>query len=232
MKKVIIGVTDCSKYNNYAKWIASESNVEAVQLGYKQDSFAQIERCHGVLMSGGEDVHPKFYDKPEYLAYCYLDDVDEKRDLFELKVLEYTQAKKLPVFGICRGLQIANVFFGGSLIPDIPRFKNSNHSKIHGEDHYHEISTQATSQLRKITGLEKGEVNSAHHQSVDRLGEGFVVSALSPEGIVEGIERQNTDGKPPILLVQWHPERMRDQRSAFAEKIRQNFIDTVRMLNE
>ena len=140
MKKIIIGVTDCSKYDKYAKWIATDPDVETVQLGYKQDSFAQIERCHGILLTGGEDVHPKFYNKPEYLQYCYQDDVDEKRDIFELKVLEYTQTKKLPVFGICRGLQIANVFFGGSLIPDIPRFKNSNHSKIQSDDRYHEIT--------------------------------------------------------------------------------------------
>ena len=232
MKKIIIGVTDCSKYDNYAKWIASEPNVEVVRLGYKQDSFAQIERCHGVLISGGEDVHPKFYNRPEYLPYCYLDDVDEKRDIFELKVLEYTQTKKLPVFGICRGLQIANVFFGGSLIPDIPKFKNSNHSKIQGDDRYHEIRTEVNSQLRTVTGLKKGEVNSAHHQSVDKLGEGLVVSALSPEGIVEGIERLHPNGKPLLLLVQWHPERMMDQKSVFSEKIRSSFLDTVSMMNE
>lgn len=231
MKKIIIGVTDCSKYDNYAKWIAQEPDVEAIKLGYKQDTFADIKRCHGILLSGGEDVHPKFYNRPEYFSYCYLDDVDEKRDEFELKVIHYTQEKKLPLFGICRGLQIANVFFGGSLIPDIPTFKNSNHSKIEGEDRYHEIKTEGSSQLRKLTGLEKGEVNSAHHQSVDRLGDGLVASAFSPEGIVEGIERQYPDGKPLLLLVQWHPERMMNQDSAFTKKIRQSFLDPIRAIN-
>jgi putative glutamine amidotransferase len=232
MKKIIIGVTDCSKYDNYAKWIAQEPDVEAVKLGYKQDTFGDIKRCHGILLSGGEDVHPKFYNRPEYLSYCYLDDVDEKRDEFELEVIRYTQEKKLPLFGICRGLQIANVFFGGSLIPDIPTFKNSNHSKIEGEDRYHEIKTEASSQLRKLTGLEQGEVNSAHHQSVDRLGDGLVASAFSPEGIVEGIERQSPDGKPLLLLVQWHPERMINQDSAFTKKIRQSFLDPIRAMND
>jgi len=228
MKKIIIGVTDCSKYDNYAKWIAQEPDVETLKLSYKDDSFARIEKCHGILLSGGEDVHPTFYDKPEYLPYCYQDDVDEKRDEFELKVLHYTQEKKLPVFGICRGLQIANVFFGGSMIPDIPTFKNANHSKIEGEDRYHEIETEANSQLRKLTGLEKGEVNSAHHQSVETLGEGLVTSAFSSEGIVEGIERIQPEGKPFLLLVQWHPERMKNQDSVFAKGIRRNFLDQLR----
>lgn len=231
MKKIIIGVTDCSKYDNYAKWIAQEPDVEAIKLSYKDDSFAEIDQCHGILLSGGEDVHPTLYNKPEYVDYCYPDDIDKKRDEFELKVLKYTQEKELPVFGICRGLQIANVFFGGSLIPDIPTFKNSDHSKFQGEDRYHEINTEASSLLRKLTGLEKGEVNSAHHQSVETLGEGLVASAFSPDGIVEGIERQQPDGKPMLLLVQWHPERMKKQDSAFSKRIRQSFLDQIRALN-
>lgn len=228
MRKFIVGVTDCSKYDNYAKWITQDPDIEAVLLGYRQNSFMDIERCHGVLLSGGEDVHPTFYNKPEYLPYCYKDDVDEKRDEFELKVIDYTQQKGLPLLGICRGLQIANVFFGGSLIPDIPTFKQSNHSKIDGNDRYHQIHTEANTRLRDITGHEMGEVNSAHHQSVERPAEGFIVSALSTDGIVEGIERQYPDGKPFMLLVQWHPERMADQESAFSRNIRKSFIDTLR----
>jgi len=231
MKKIVIGVTDCSKYDNYAKWIASDPDVETVQLGYRQNNFKDIERCHGVLLSGGEDVHPRFYNKPEYLSFCYRDDVDEKRDDFELKVLSYSQEKDIPLFGICRGLQIANVFFGGSLLPDLPKFKNTDHSKINGEDRYHKITTEAGSLLRNITGLESGQINSAHHQSVDRLGEELVVSALSDEGIIEGVERKKPDGKSILLLVQWHPERMLDQTSAFSNNTKSVFLDAVRKLN-
>ena len=230
MKKIIVGVTDCSKYDNYAKWIAQDPDIEAVLLGYKQNNFKEIEKCHGVLLSGGEDVHPRFYNKPEYFSYCYKDDIDEKRDEFELRILEYTQQKKLSVLGICRGLQIANVFFGGSLIPDIPSFKQSNHSKVEGKDRYHEIHTEANSLLRKITGLEKGEVNSAHHQSVEKPGDGLIVNAMSTEGIVEGIEHQHPEGKSLMLLVQWHPERMGNQESAFTSRIRKYFLDTLRTI--
>jgi len=229
MEKIFIGVTDCSKYDKYASWIAQEPGVETIQLGYKQNNFHDIERCNGILLTGGEDVHPKSYNNLEYLPYCYKDDIDEERDAFELKVLEYTQEHNLPLFGICRGLQIANVFFGGSLIPDIPTFKNTNHSKIEAVDRYHEIITEANTELRAITGVEKGQVNSAHHQSVERLGDGLIVSAKSPEGIIEGIEWARPEGKPLLLLVQWHPERMMDQKSAFTSNIRQRFLDAVRI---
>ncbi|HSQ45246.1 MAG TPA: gamma-glutamyl-gamma-aminobutyrate hydrolase family protein, partial [Ginsengibacter sp.] len=84
------------------------------------------------------------------------------------------------------------------------------------------------STLYKIIGEEKGEVNSAHHQSVDMPGFDLVVNALSPDGIIEGIERRDPEGKSFLMLVQWHPERMENQESSFAKSIKQNFVDTVR----
>ena len=120
MEKIIIGVTDCSKFKIYSDWVLSyNKNVEVIQLGYKLDNFNEIEKCHGVVLTGGEDVHPRFYNLPEYYPYCYEDDIDEKRDEFEFKVLDYTEKNKIPILGICRGIQVANVFFGGTLYQDI-----------------------------------------------------------------------------------------------------------------
>ena len=228
MKKIRIGVTDCSKYENYAKWISNESNVETIKLGYKGNNFTDIEKCHGILLTGGEDVHPKFYKKPEYLSLCYQDDVDEYRDEFEWKVIEHTQTRQMPLLGICRGQQIANVFFGGTLIPDIPSFLKTDHSKINGDDRYHGVKVEAGSLLQQITSFEKGEVNSAHHQSVDRIGEGLIANAFSDEGIIEGLERSHRKGKSYLMLVQWHPERMLNQESAFTQKIKSSFLDNVK----
>ena len=227
MKKIKIGVTDCSKYTNYAKWIASEPNIEAVQLGYSQNNFSQIENCDGILLTGGEDVHPIFYNKPELLEFCYQDDVDERRDEFEWRVLDYSQKKQLPLLGICRGLQIANVFFGGSLIPDIPIFKKTDHSKLEGTDRYHEVVTAPNSLLQNLTHSDKGEVNSAHHQSADRIGEGLIVNASSSEGIIEGLEWAHPKGKSFMLLVQWHPERMINQENVFTKNIKNGFINSI-----
>jgi putative glutamine amidotransferase len=101
MAKKIIGVTDCSKYDAYAKWIAQDENVEAVKLSFGDKSFDEIKKCHAVVLTGGEDVHPRFYKKPEYLPYCIKDDISEARDEFEFKVLYYVKANKLPLLGKC-----------------------------------------------------------------------------------------------------------------------------------
>ena len=223
---MIIGVTDCSKYTNYANWILARGpEVKVKKLTRRPSNLEDIKDCDGVVLTGGEDVHPGVYNRPDLYEYCYKDDVSEARDEFELKILEYTEANAVPVLGICRGLQIANVFFGGTLIPDIPRWGKFNHSKLPDDtDRYHSILVDPASWLHKITGNEAGLVNSNHHQSADAIGKGLIVSALSPDGIVEALERKNPDGGSFLCLVQWHPERMNDQGSNFVKNIREAFI--------
>ena len=81
---MIIGVTDCSKYANYSNWILAQGrNVEVVQLSAARNNLDDIKVCDGVVLTGGEDVHPRFYDRPDLYQYCYKDDVSEARDEFE-----------------------------------------------------------------------------------------------------------------------------------------------------
>lgn len=223
---ITIGITDCSKYGNYEKWILQEAGVEVVKLSHQTNNLKDIERCAGIILSGGEDVHPRFYNKMEYLEYC--SEIDEPRDEFELKVLEITEARQLPLLGICRGLQVANVFFGGTLVPDIPSFGKFNHSKFSDKDRYHAISVDQNSDLKTIAGTEAGEINSAHHQSAELVGKGLVANAISPDGIIEGLERKNKNGKAWLQLVQWHPERMTDLQNPFSKNIKLAFLDAVR----
>jgi len=231
MKKITVGVADCSKYEKYASWISCEPGVEIIKLGYALNDFDEIKRCQGVLLTGGEDVHPRFYNRPDLLRFCYPDDVDERRDEFDLKVIEYTQQHQMPLLGICRGLQIANVFFGGTLIPDLPSFGKYNHSKLgESRDRYHSVSIDSQSQLSKIVSVTVGEVNSAHHQAVKHVGRGLVANCFSSEGVIEGLERIQPDGKPYLMLVQWHPERMSDQANPLTATVKKSFLDEVRSL--
>jgi putative glutamine amidotransferase len=224
MKKVVIGVTDCSKYDAYAQWISIGGNVDAIKLSPGDDYTSKMEKCDGLLLTGGEDVHPRFYKKPEYLPYCYQEDINEKRDKMEMDLLEQSQKKKLPVLGICRGLQVANVFFGGTLVPDIPSFGKFNHSKAGGTDRYHDIDIDPNSFFRTIVQTDRGEINSAHHQSAELVAPDLVTNAISKDGVIEGLEWKKPDNKPYLLLVQWHPERMKDQDSAFSKTVRSSFI--------
>lgn len=226
-QKIVIGVTDCSKYANYANWIlAYGPEVEVKKLSWRPSDFEDIKNCDGVLLTGGEDVHPRFYNRPDFYDYCFKDDVSEARDEFELEVLRYTEANKIPVLGICRGLQIANVFFGGTLIPDIPTWGKFNHSKLPDDsDRYHKITVDPSSWLYSVIDRQEGTVNSNHHQSADIIGKGLIVSAFSPDGVVEALERKDPEGKSFLCLVQWHPERMNDQESNFVKNIREAFIE-------
>lgn len=225
-EKKIIGITDCGKYPNYENWMRA-AGIETVRLGYSQSNFDEISKCQGILLTGGEDVHPRFYNRPENIALCD-DDMDEERDEFELMVIEHAQKNNLPILGICRGLQIANVYFGGTLIPDLPSLGKFNHSKFkEGEDRYHSVQVDPNSFLSGITITSAGEINSAHHQSAERIGKDLVVNCFSSDGVVEGMEWKKPVGKPFLLLVQWHPERMKDQHSVFVKNIRDSFLNSI-----
>ena len=231
-----IGITDCgAKYPIYERWILSQSptsgvsNIETVRLSYKENNFEQIKQCDGIVLTGGEDIHPKYYGKPEAINLCNSDFMDEQRDEFEWKVCEYIFEKKLPVLGICRGLQLVNVFLGGTLISDIPSVGKSDHSKFHeGQDRYHAVEVLHDSELSKITNIVFGEINSAHHQSADFIAKSLKINALSDDRIVEGLEWKDSNLEHYMMLVQWHPERIINaEENNFSYKIRQSFIENI-----
>lgn len=226
MSKITIGITDCSKYDNYRTWIEEEEGTSVIRLSHRFNNLHDLEKCDGILLTGGEDVHPGFYNRKDYAELC--EDIDEKRDEFELKVLDHATNNHVALLGICRGLQIANVYFGGTLIPHIPAFGKFDHSKTGSSDRYHQVQVDPDSFLGSIAGASGGEVNSAHHQSADRVGKGLVCNALSPDGIVEGLEREKREDGAFLLLVQWHPERMKDQASRFSRTLKRTFLETVR----
>ncbi|NOT76228.1 MAG: gamma-glutamyl-gamma-aminobutyrate hydrolase family protein [Cyclobacteriaceae bacterium] len=227
MKKIVIGIAAGRKYENYLRWITEVPNVEVIKLSHEAGNYQSISDCHGLLLTGGEDVHPALYKKSEFIEQYHLEDFNQHRDEFELQLLNYSQRNELPLLGICRGLQLTNVFMGGTLIPHIPSFGKPDHTKYEeGKDRYHKVEVVKNSFLETISG-EKGEVNSAHHQSVDKVGKGLMINAFSEDGIVEGMERDYKNSNSFLLLVQWHPERMLDPNSTFSKNIRDSFIKSI-----
>lgn len=228
MKKIVVGITGCGKFSNYERWMLGETNVEVVELSGRKDNAQDLARCDGLLLTGGEDVHPKFYHQPEKLSLLKQDDMDEQRDEFELGVIGQALENNLPLLGICRGLQIVNVFLGGTLIADIPTIGKPDHSKVEGKDRYHLAEVAENTILKRIVQASQGEVNSAHHQAAENPGNDLVINALSPDGIIEGLEWREPAGRPYFMLIQWHPERMRDLQSPFSKNIRASFTAAMR----
>lgn len=226
--KTVIGITDCSKWENYAKWFLEIPAVEVVRLSWKELNFSDMNKCHGIVLSGGEDVHPKYYGKTEYFSILKPGEINEDRDAFELKLIENALQQKKPILGICRGLQVANVFFGGTLIPDIPASGKPSHSKVQGYDERHLVNIFDDSVLKNFIGKGRGEVNSAHHQAVDVIAGDMKVVACADDGVIEGLEWKVPEGKSFLLLVQWHPERMTDSGSPFSRNIRTGFLQSLK----
>lgn len=222
-----IGITDCSKYLNYERWFANILNIEIIKLSHQQNNADLVSQCDGIVLTGGEDVHPKYY-KAEYINLLNPAEINEARDAFEWEVLEKAFSGKKPLLGICRGMQFVNVFLGGTLIPDIPSVTgNKEHSKMNGIDQRHSIRVEKNSVLHNATHVTSGEVNSAHHQSVDDAAPDLEVIAHSGS-IVEAMQWKHPQKKSWLLLIQWHPERMEDQENPFAGTIQEEFLKVSR----
>jgi putative glutamine amidotransferase len=224
-----IGITDCGKFDNYRRWVESVPGTEVLKLSMHLQNAEDVPTCDGIIFSGGEDVHPERYGKPEYIEEYGLMEIIPERDLFEYLVTENALILKKPVLGICRGLQLINTFLGGSLVPDIPTlFRSAGHGKLNGVDQLHMVEVETGSLLHHICGQETGMVNSAHHQSADRPAEELAISAYSEPNIVEAMEWKDPVDKSWLLMVQWHPERMTDLSSPFSSFIRNAFLNACR----
>lgn len=157
----------------------------------------------GLLVPGGEDVTPSFYGQAPVpqVVYTYAE-----KDRMDLALVRMAAEAGLPVFGICRGLQVINVCFGGTLIQDLPSQRPG--SLVHTSDkdapRTHGARLVPGSLMDRLLGGEPLTVNTYHHQAVDILAPGFSITAYGEDGVVEAIE----DEARNIYAVQWHPERM------------------------
>src|SRR5579859_386033 len=187
---------------------------------------AQIERLDGFVLPGSPaDVEPSRYGAARHEKTKTL---DPARDRTDSAILDHAIAERKPVLAICYGCQILNVHQRGTLVQDIAAQRPGN--EVHGNtdlaagvkkgDAEHDAALAAGSRLAKLAGAQRVHINSSHHQSIDRPGDGLRVTARSAEGIVEGVELE--DERNWVVGVQWHPERMPED--AFAQKIFGEFV--------
>jgi len=160
----------------------------------------------GLVLTGGEDIGPGHYGES---AHAALGDVHAGRDGFELALMQAAMARRLPTLAICRGIQLANVALGGTLVQDIP---SEWPGAIEHEGQWprdlrvHGVQVNARSRIAEALGAAELTVNSFHHQAVGTLASGLTAVAHSSDGVVEGVEWAADDWW--MLGVQWHPEEL------------------------
>jgi putative glutamine amidotransferase len=176
---------------NYEKAIRAVGGIPVLK--YLPDENTDYD---GLLLCGGNDIHPEYYGAPNLAAV----DFDHQRDKTEYALAKAFLKTGKPIFGICRGHQLLNIALGGSLIQHLPQ--TDAHRKEDGEV-FHEVVAEKNGIFHHLYG-DKFRINSFHHQAVERLGEGLRATLWSGDGVIEGFEHQTL----PYLGTQFHPERM------------------------
>ena len=219
------------KHTNYVRWLkGDDKEIEVVRLSVANNNLSDIESCDGLVLSGGVDVHPAYYGGSLDYVQAPREGWEKERDDLEAELLRRAWKRKMPVLGICRGLQLINVCCKGTLVQDMGVSGDATHQNRGEVDEQHPVRIEKGSLLYAIAGA-GGEANSAHHQAIDRPGEGLRVNCYAADGTIEGIEWEEPAGKSFLLAVQWHPERMFTgglADTALYKNIRERFIDEIK----
>jgi putative glutamine amidotransferase len=204
-----IGLSKASP--NYENWLKrSDPAVIPVNLYLLpvDSALQELGRCDCLLVTGGEDVYPGLYGQEADTARC--PEMNRHRDSLDFALIAQALDAKMPVFAVCRGLQIVNVFLKGTLIIDIPEDVGTR--VIHQSDDYlhcfHSVTVPPNSLLSTVSKCDAAMVTSNHHQAIKHLSPMLVANAFSKDNLIEGIEWRHAAGKSFLLGVQWHPERM------------------------
>ena len=215
-KRPIIGITAVASFDEkmhsqrvtYAQAVW-DAGGEAILLPCNMDKSncrQIVNMLDGLLAPGGHDMDPQIYGE-EKQVFCgkYIRYEDE----YDMELIKEAVAQKKPVLAICRGMQVVNALYGGTLYQDIPSqySKEIVHTRTGIEENFHTVNIEKDSYLAKVLGVtEEVLVNTSHHQAVKDVAKGFKVTAKAPDGIVEAMENEDAF----ILCVQWHPERLQN----------------------
>ena len=201
---------------------------EAFELDYQRDDPADVvTRSEGLLLTGGGDVDPALYGETPHATFHAS---EPGRDEYEIALVRTASTAGLPIFAICRGMQVLNVALGGTLLQDIPSMVNGAAQHSIPEPRYHlahEVwvvkgSRLATLMVEKLEG-DTCQVNSRHHQAVKNVADGWEVTGTAPDGVIEAIEQP---GDIFRMAVQWHPENF--WRTGEFRPLFEAFVDDAR----
>tara|TARA_B100000902_G_scaffold163425_2_gene158647 strand:- start:72375 stop:73115 length:741 start_codon:yes stop_codon:yes gene_type:complete len=224
-KKIIL-LSKASK--NYIEWIKDDNIIILDAYSIKNtDSILKIS--NGIILTGGEDINPLIYGDSSNLEVCEY--INHNRDSLELKIFKYALDNKIPLLGICRGMQMINVAYGGSLYGDIPSQLGTEtiHRKNGETTHIIKVNNEYKNSYyyklifpnNKNTFL----VNSFHHQGLKKIAPGVHILAKSPDGLPEAIAI-DTIIHPYMTAVQFHPERL-EKNNPISKTIKNRFINKV-----
>ena len=185
---------------------------------------ALLAGLDGLILAGGWDIDPATYGRePE----AKLGLVEQERDRLEVALVRAAYEAGMPIFAICRGVQMLNVARGGTLMQHIPasvaNALRHEQKDVAPDALSHHVDIVAGTRLHELARATRARVNSFHHQAVDVVADGFVVSARAPDGVIEGIE---DPGQPFCLGVQWHPERA--PRDPLSRVLFEHFVQAAR----
>lgn len=232
-RKPVIGITAVASFDEkmhsqrvtYAQavWAAGGEAVLLPCNPDKSNCGQIVSMLDGLLAPGGHDIDPALFGE-EVLDEC--GGFSRYEDEYDMELIKEAVKQGKPVLGICRGMQVINVLYGGTLYQDIPSqySKELVHTRIHPvQENFHTVDIEEGSYLAKILGETRNvKVNSSHHQAVKDVAEGFKVTAKAPDGVIEAMENEDAS----ILCVQWHPERMQDME--MYRKLMKDFVDRCR----
>lgn len=207
MKIAISKGIGSAKYIRYAEWVKNlDPSLECVELSMfsRDEALRELDSCGGLILCGGPDVDPNLYNCGARIGECH---TDAERDERERLYIDNAMKQNMSILGVCRGMQLLNVYFGGSLIVDIPT--DIPKAVIHSDkdpniDAWHEVLLEKS--FGPVFSSRNGLANSAHHQSVDRMADMFRPAARTADGVIEAMVP--VDFSLPVFGVQWHPERM------------------------